>query len=367
MRNRVLARSVVTLSVLVVAVLGGPSGHAGDEVDRAEAARRAWDAKDYARAAAAYELAWEAKPADVDSLYRAAQAYEKAGNGTAACHAYRAFLGAFDQRTKEGKPPATLKAKARKAEKCLRALDKKAAAVQKLQDRDAAKLVAFAEKHLSSDPLVALRALEHAEALASESSAFAEPLAALRRKFDVPADRMPSPFEQRVVGWKDLIAERTLGATDGWSYAPPGLRIENKGEGRLWVPAATVGSGSRYVYEIEMKVLEVFDKDWYVGPVVGYQDGRCFSVLFGAHGVDVLKVASRTPTRIGGVPHELGSLKAWHRLSLRADGSRCELWVDGDKVHEFTVPAGWSTDGYFGLFTQTVRCQIRELRIGALR
>lgn len=357
---------LVSVSGAVVLYLPGLAAGEGESEALARTAKEALSKKDFAKAAAAFELAWVEEPARLDLLMRCAENYEKSGRPDAALLAYRAFQAAHVERAKKMPPAAKAKSASRKALKRIKALGKLEAKEATVRDRSAAKLVAFAEKCASEAPVVALRALERAALLASDPESFGSALRKLRARVDRPADRVKSPFEKAVKTWTDLLATGTFPETTGWTFGEVGLVIENKA-GSAEFAGSLRTTAEPFVYEMEVRTEEAYGAMWVVGLMFGRAGPKALSAWLGPKGVDSQSVDGPSMASLAAVGRPLDELGVWHRVSVLVKGGAFEIWVDGEKIATPKIPAGWSQEGQLGVTTQGGRFEIRELRMGVTK
>lgn len=361
--------------VLVPTLLLLANGERVEVVGDEEAAARlfakgqdAYKKKEYELASVHFDDAYAYARDNAEALYLSARSYEKAGKDRSAFLTYRKFVKVFDELAAKKRMPASLVSFRRKAEGRVKSLGKVTLELEKIQKRHVDKLVAFARERAPTDPDVALRALERARDVACETSEIDELIRRIRPKVDVPPDRVPSPFEDAVEDWKDLIAEETFGFNDGWTYSYGTLEIDVKRGNLVHSRQRTLESGPHYVYEVEARVRKAHGGMWVVGLLFGHHGDERYAAVFDSKGCQISRFNGMSRTGIEAQRHEHRELGVWHRLSVKVDGKRMELWLDGEKIlapdpAKLTGPL----DGDYGMTAQGGIIEIRELRIGEIR
>lgn len=335
---------------------------------KAAVQKKSWD-----EALTLFDRALRETPDLIEAEFQRGVALERKGDRTAAVAAYRRFLDRLKEKAGAGSATPEETALGPQAEKRVAFLAQGEQELAKLEDQFASQLLAFAKKHREKDRAIADRALrtlldvrpDHAEArsLLGDAGAGDEDGGAASRP--APAAPDTGPFAKlRVAQWDDFIATRRLTAA-AIVYEEPGFVIDTE-TGKVITPSAAMDYGLKYAYECEFRVTEEKERGWLVGLVFAEKEDD-LRTAFVQRGQVVLsrgKLSSGPSGDEGAEPLKNLDLAAWHRLGVRVDGSRYEVWFDGKKVLQGTDSVRVSLDGDLGLFQQRCRVEWRLLRAG---
>ena len=368
-------RAAASASALAVAlaVLAGvavpPPTHA-QEIDRVAATlldsgREALSKRDYDAAIEFFDKALEEDGKAVEAVYWKAQALEKLGRRRDALVAYRGFLSLVEAGgAASAKSHADLVTKAEAREKRLgegeRALDRLNAAFAK-------KVLAFARKHAEDDPALARRAAQAAVAADPSHSEAADLLAELGGAEGDDGDGPPpeGPFKRFVDGdWHDFIARKTLG-TDRPEYVDGRMSLNVSG-GKLLGTTERVRLAKGYLFESYFRIQETHARGWLTGLAFA-RGGDEFWVAMYKQGQLILNRGSTSRGPIEDVddhPLPAQRIGTWHRLGVRVDGARIQVWLDGRIVIDHDTEDPESTVGDLALFQQRCSAEYRLLRAG---
>jgi tetratricopeptide (TPR) repeat protein len=325
--------------------------------------------KEYRQAEFAFEQAYCASPDLLGALYQSAEAYDKQGDDRAAFLAYREFTNAVDARATRHDIPTELVAQRRTAEKRIKSLGRETLELEKAIAKQVEKLVEFAKAHETSDPLVALRALERAHRIAVETGPVDEWLAPLRARLDAPPDRVPSPFEEAVVSWDNLLHDKSSAVAQGWVSDRGLLRLDVPKDGRGVFPdGKPVVPGARFVYEAEFRVTKAYPGTRMFGLLFCSSPGMNLAALYEEAGFELSKLTPQGQEMVTSKARPNPDLDAWHRMSVHVDGDAVEVWFDRERILDADPERmGHLPPGECGLTVQFERVEVREVRIGELR
>ncbi|MHC5036211.1 MAG: tetratricopeptide repeat protein [Planctomycetota bacterium] len=320
-----------------------------------------------------FQKALSEDPALIQAAYWLGVAWEKKGEKGEALKAFRDYLMRFEEKRK-GKEPSTEEIRFRAlAEKRVEALAAGEREFQKLEETFIDALMKFARDHFLRDPAASLKALrllltlqpDHkpAERLFKKLGGKLEP----PETGEVPLQPPPGtgPFAD-VKSWKDLIALKTFGKSGDWEYQEGRMVVDLKG-GKIAWPTAFVGGGEAFAFEIEVRILEVYERGWLVGPVFGAKQGEFVSAFFQKTQVVLHEALKSGRSDLG--QHTMPPIQrnAWHRIGVLVRGPRIEVWFDGKKVIEYKASTRQDFRGQIGFFHQRCKAEYRVLRLGEIK
>lgn len=314
----------------------------------------------------------------IEAEYDKATALEKKGDKSGALASYRRFLERLQEKTTGGTATADETGSGKLAEKRVAALAVGENELTRLEDQFDAALLKLAKKSAAKDPGIAVEALRmilqarpnHAEARELMDSLGGAPDAAPAAASGAAsgaASADTGPFAKiGVKEWVDRIERQSM-KSDVIEYGPPGFVLETT-DGKLISPAESMDWGTRYALECEVKITEEKARGWLVGMTFGLKNGD-FHTAFFQRGQVVLNhgnTQTHANDDIGTMPLRDFDASKWHRLGVKVDGAKIEVWFDGAKVVSGTAVGREDLTGDLGLFQQRSRVEWRVLRAGRI-
>jgi hypothetical protein len=373
MDGRRLGAVLCRTAVVLLALLASGGGVAGDAalarflLDGGKADLRKGDLAD---AATKLEKARVEDPDLLEAAWVLGQVREKQGASAEALRAYREFLEALDRKEQAGtatKEETGLRKRVAARADALGAGEKELRAVREAFVRN---LLAFARAEAEKDATIAARALRLLLQEDPRHAAATDLLARLGQRGAEPTETATSPAAPPptsypgISRWTDLIAEKTFGLDDDWTYAEDGtLKVAKRG-GTLTRPTTSLDTGERFVLEMEVRVLEELERGWAVGFAFD-DDGNDFlnTILLKS---EVVLVQQRNGERSDVGRGDLRPIEreAWHRLAVVVADGKVAVWFDGKKVLDAEPSVDGALGGNIALFHQRCAAQFRVLRLG---
>lgn len=380
---RVMAR--IALLSLGLSITLDPPARAGDAALAEfllKAGRDALEKGDLDDAFSKLSKAMEESLHDFEVQYWLGLVCEKRQDHTLAVGYYRLFLRNVENATKASVLPAHYQPLAKKARARLEVLAAASAERGRLDEGLAAKLVALARKHQASQPEVAKRAARWAWRLVGDTEAVLRLLADLdedprpreSKGLPDPEDALVEQVEVRkaftdlpeVTQGRSVLYERLFGAFPDWSWKQGVVTIDLPDSGHLCWPAVEQTIGARFVVETEVRLLEERGPRWGFGVALGSRDRFLAVFLAKNQVVVVLGTAGGGLQDVTGVGLPPFDARSWQRLSVRGDGAKLTVWLEGKPVIEHTLAAPFVATTGLGLWYQQGRYELRTLRQGRL-
>ena len=333
--------AVLVTGVTAVAVHDAPPVIAEeDAVARSlfDSGKAALSKKKYDEAIRFFQKALDESDLLIEASYWEAQAHEKLKQSSAALTAYRRFLSGYTEKqalAEVTKTETALEAKAKKRVEKLAAGER---ALDALQKTFVDKLMLFAVANENDDPGVARDALRHILSIDPDHADARDKWTALGGKDDEggvaeAGPPPPGPFARlKTKPWHDLIARKSLG-TKNSVYRDGTMFVDTKG-GKVMTPVERIRTGSRYVVDLDFRVLEEHETTWLTGVVVGWEGEEFYGAFTQRGQVVINRGDARTGPQEDVDFHPMKPIdpKRWHRLSLRVEGNTLVVWFDGEVV-----------------------------------
>jgi tetratricopeptide (TPR) repeat protein len=365
MRNTESSSLRATAMAALLVLVATAGALAGDPVvakTLLDSGKKSFNAKKYEEAGTFFRKAYLEDPSLLECLYWTAQVHEKRKEDAEALASYRAFLSLLDKKGAAGGVGPEEQKLRPLAEKRVAALAVAETEFQKLEDRYADELLAFARAKLLRDPAVALKAVERVlEARPGDREAVS-----LRGKLS----GAPGVAESRgafptVKEWLDLVHDQAFKG-EGVTYTGDLLEWDTKTGKKLRSPQK-MDLGNSFAYEVEFKVLDTFEEGWLAGLSIGEtRDGFVAVVVQRAQ----VEVSYNKPlekqTIVATFPMTPLDTAPWHRLGVGVKGDSVEVWLDGKVVLGKSMDARTDLAGEIGLCQQGCRVQRRVLRAGKM-
>jgi hypothetical protein len=305
-------------------------------------------------------------PALTEALYWAGVALEGKKDPPAALARYRAFREEGAAKTEADAGTAEVRALAGKAQARIDALAPGEVEHRRLTEAFAARLLAFARGQVERDPVLARTAVDRAlesQPDNAEAKEFARRLAAAAAGEPIPAPAAPpvDPFKS-VKKWDDLVTGQPLMHHEGWKYGKGVIQIDLRGGVTSFGPPDKF-SGSRYVYEAEIRLLHAYETTWTSGLAFGKRgderhvfflgrSGPGYLVTKGEGGALVVKELVDAPIQD----------EVWYRIGIVVDNDVMEGWFEGKKVLERRPTDRPDWGGDIGISCARAKVEFRGVR-----